>query len=94
MNSSGYNEVNYEELGELVKQVSIKATFLQCSQMCGVLLNQHCIQSNSYLRELNMNNSLSINCQGAMNIAPTANERTNSSIAESLQFNPHQILTK
>ena len=38
-----------------------------------------------------MNNSLSINCQGAMNIAPTANERTNSSIAESLQFNPHQI---
>ena len=38
-----------------------------------------------------MNNSLSINCQGAINIAPTANERTNSSIAESLQFNPHQI---
>ena len=38
-----------------------------------------------------MNESLNINSQGAMKIAPTSNEWANSSIAESLQFNPHQI---
>ena len=59
MNSSGYNEVNYEELGELVKQVlEDKKTLAQVNNVSESELNNLYVEAVAYYAAEEMDEAL------------------------------------